>query len=277
MNNSPGDWSVTPQAADALFATIERGWLDDGAENSEKLLLGFYPVRRTRDVACNFRSRARGRRGLATGGDSFYEYLLKEQLVGGALPKHARLYDWFEARLVAGEGDGADEVGAAVWTTRSGSKHLVDTSRLKEHLSYFAPGLLALGARAPKRGGAATPDMRSKALGLAKALADGDAAAYARPSGNLARWSCVRSSRQEDATLQRRAFHREDDVGLPAARTRRGRAAPSRRWPCASRRGSPTARPSTSTIEDGLFVSPSSADAGTRPRRRASARRSRRP
>ena len=49
---------------------------------------------------CNFNNRLHARRGLWSGGDSLYEYLLKEQLVGDASEARADMYDWVESRVM---------------------------------------------------------------------------------------------------------------------------------------------------------------------------------
>lgn len=63
------------EAADRVFRELRDGWAADGGPGATKWLRGFYG----RD--CDFNHRLHARRGLVSGGDSFYEYLLKEQLV----------------------------------------------------------------------------------------------------------------------------------------------------------------------------------------------------
>ena len=81
-------------AADRIFDQLHEGWRADGGGDMKRWMKGFYGKN------CNFNNRLHARRGLGSGGDSFYEYLLKEQLVGDDSEARAAMYDWVESRLM---------------------------------------------------------------------------------------------------------------------------------------------------------------------------------
>ena len=129
-------------AADRIFDQLHEGWRADGGGDMKRWMKGFYGKN------CNFNNRLHARRGLGSGGDSFYEYLLKEQLVGDASEERAAMYDWVESRLMR-------------------------EALPNEHLALFAPGMLALGATASRRRRSASSISRERALARARELVDG--------------------------------------------------------------------------------------------------------
>jgi len=129
-------------AADRIFDQLHEGWAEDGGGGMKRWMKGFY------GKDCNFNNRLHARRGLGSGGDSFHEYLLKEQLVGDASEARAAMYDWVEARLMR-------------------------EALPNEHLALFAPGMLALGATTAKRRRSASSTSRERALARARELVDG--------------------------------------------------------------------------------------------------------
>ena len=131
-------------AADRIFDQLHEGWAEDGGGDMKRWTRGFYGKN------CNFNNRLHARRGLGSGGDSFYEYLLKEQLVGDDSEARAAMYDWVESRLMR-----------------------YDWALPNEHLALFAPGMLALGATASKRRRSASSTSRERALARARELVDG--------------------------------------------------------------------------------------------------------
>ena len=141
-------------AADRIFDQLHEGWRADGGGDMKRWTRGFY------GKDCNFNNRLQARRGLGSGGDSFHEYLLKEQLVGDASEDRAAMYDWVEGRMMR-------------------------EALPNEHLALFAPGMLALGATAPKRRRSASSTSRQRALARARELVDGHGRDWYRTATGL--------------------------------------------------------------------------------------------
>ena len=95
------------ERADRVFDAAYARWAADGGAASQKLVPKFYevPPALGRRRGCLEKHRLSQRAGLGSGGDSFYEYLLKEQLLRGAAgstKRQAELWDWLAAALLDG-------------------------------------------------------------------------------------------------------------------------------------------------------------------------------
>ena len=168
------------ERADRVFDAAYARWAADGGAASQKLVPKFYevPPALGRRRGCLEKHRLSQRAGLGSGGDSFYEYLLKEQLLRGAAgstKRQAELWDWLAAALLDGA-RGRDRVADVVHRSRAGTADVVaPRGRLKEHLAFFAPGLLALGSAAPW----GDREAKRRLLALAAELAESDARLHA--------------------------------------------------------------------------------------------------
>ena len=95
------------ERADRVFDAAYARWAADGGAASQKLVPKFYevPPALGSKRGCLEKHRLAQRAGLGSGGDSFYEYLLKEQLLRGAAgstKRQAELWDWLAAALLDG-------------------------------------------------------------------------------------------------------------------------------------------------------------------------------
>ena len=169
------------ERADRVFDAAYARWAADGGAASQKLVPKFYEVPPALGPkrGCLEKHRLAQRAGLGSGGDSFYEYLLKEQLLRGAAgstKRQAELWDWLAAALLDGA-RGRDRVADVVHRSRAGTADVVaPRGRLKEHLAFFAPGLLALGSAAPW----GDTEAKRRLLALAAELAESDARLHAK-------------------------------------------------------------------------------------------------
>jgi mannosyl-oligosaccharide alpha-1,2-mannosidase len=144
------------QAAEGIHAAISAEWHRHGGPLSVRLLPKFWPTPRTRlpftaDTFSSPDGVASDWAGLGSGGDSYYEYLLKEHLLEPSrTPELAEMYAWM-ARLFASNTSAARPVDDGLVRNvvrrvgRNGER-VVLSGILFEHLSCFVPGLLALGA-----------------------------------------------------------------------------------------------------------------------------------
>jgi mannosyl-oligosaccharide alpha-1,2-mannosidase len=141
------------QAAEGIHRAIATEWHRHGGPSSVRLLPKFWPTPRIRLPFTTDSSpdgAADGSAGLGSGGDSYYEYLLKEHLLEpSATPELAEMYGWM-ARLFVSNTSAAQTADNSLVSNvvrRVGrSKRVVLSGSTFEHLSCFVPGLLALGA-----------------------------------------------------------------------------------------------------------------------------------
>jgi len=87
--------------------------------------------------------------GLGVGGDSFYEYSLKELLLDPSLEHHRKLYEQLAESLR--QEPGVPRQGGQPTVTRQGDYAFVVEETSWEHLSCFVAGMLALGSQALNR------------------------------------------------------------------------------------------------------------------------------
>ena len=117
------------ERADRVFDAAYARWAADGGAASQKLVPKFYEVPPALGWkrGCLEKHRLAQRAGLGSGGDSFYEYLLKEQLLRGAAgstTRQAELWDWLAAALLDGA-RGRDRVADVVHRSRAGTADVV--------------------------------------------------------------------------------------------------------------------------------------------------------
>jgi hypothetical protein len=145
------------QALEGLQAEVYRLWLAQGKRPLLPEVFATPPPAWAQWVSSKARratsrpaTRGAGAEALDSGGDSFYEYLVKEQLLTpGEHSEHlAGMYDVFADSLHSDQSRvidyGPDSKATAMISFPAGSR---GTRQLQTHLSCFTGGMLALGAR----------------------------------------------------------------------------------------------------------------------------------
>ncbi|EKX40999.1 hypothetical protein GUITHDRAFT_75084 [Guillardia theta CCMP2712] len=161
------------EAADRVLAEIHAAWKKLGGRNSSKPLPLWWdtPPRLSRSYRPLFNQLEGSEATLGSGGDSFFEYLLKEQLLqSSSRSQLVDMYEWLTSRLLDGH---ANQLIRRV----HGVDFLVNRRCDYEHLTCFVPGMLALGASQLKGN-------RSSQLSLARRLMESCIYLYqASPTG----------------------------------------------------------------------------------------------
>eukprot|EP00960_Hanusia_phi_P049936 759888-Hanusia_phi.AAC.1 len=147
------------EAAEQVLSRVHTAWKKLGGINSTRNppLWWDTPPRLSGSYRPELQSLDGEEATLGSGGDSFFEYLLKEQLLEGSSSNRlVEMYEWLAQRLKDGHANG-------LVRSLHGVDFVVSHRCEYEHLACFVPGMLALGASQLKGN-------RSSELGLAKKL-----------------------------------------------------------------------------------------------------------